>query len=190
MTFPTINKAQLDPSPENLRKWLVVALVLVVAFVALLMSRRLIEPLDVLLTRQMCTEYGRDVESRELVDVETSNRFSLTDRRHGVCVLGPVVEFDEDGEVIEADVSTEVAADGAADPDGEVEPADAAVGGEELTVSIRDIETPPFYRGVKWLFIIIQLGAASAVVRLTLDPLLDRLVRIPRARRVARQASR
>lgn len=184
-----IKSPTIDVNRTTVTKWVIIGLLVVVAFVALMFSRRLIQPLDNLLTQQQCSTYGREELSRQTVDREASNRFSLIDRTEGHCVFGPIVEFDEDGEVIEPDAS-----DGEAATSEEVtaeeargEPADATdeavdeVPQETIQVSLADIETSGFYRGMKWLFIAVQLGAASAAVRIAADPLLDRFVRRPRS---------
>jgi hypothetical protein len=172
-----IKPPNVDMSREAVTRWLVIGFLVLVAFVALMFSRRLIQPMDNVLTQRECSTYGREVVSRESVDYEASNRFSLIDRTQGYCEFGPVVEFDEDGEVIEPELSEEAgagadtaAAEGAA-------PADEPVA--TIQISLADMETTGFYRGTKWMFIALQIGAASAAVRIVADPLLDRFVRRP-----------
>lgn len=173
MTQPSTGTPRFELTSKDLIKWTIVALLVVVGIVALMFTRRLIAPVDGFVTGQVCTTHGRDELSREALDHERSNRFSLIDRTDGYCVFGPVVEFDEEGEV----VATIAVADdaGAAGAFEETEAPAAAI--ETLQVSLADIDTGTFYRGMKIAFIILQLGAASAAVRLIADPLLDRFVR-------------
>jgi hypothetical protein len=177
-----IKPPALDVSTDALVKALVIGILVVVAVLALMFSRRLIQPMDNLVTQQQCSTYGREVLSRERVASEASNRFSLINRSQGACVFGPVVEFDEDGEVIQPDplaVETDAAAASEGGPAADAAVAEDAT--ETIVVSLADIETSGFYRGMKWLFIALQLGAASAAVRILADPLLDRFVRRPRS---------
>ena len=164
MTQPSVSDPkQFEMNGEQAAKWLIVAFLVVVAVMALFFARRLIAPVDGLLTQQACSTYGKDELSRESTGYERSNRFSLIDRGYGQCEFGPVVQYDEDGEIVESLVDEDVADT----------PADS------LVVSLADIETGGFYRAAKILFVVLQLGAASAVVRLSADPLLDRFVRRP-----------
>lgn len=179
-----IKSPNIEVNRTTVTKWVVIGLLVVVAFLALMFSRRLIQPLDNVLTQQQCSTYGREQLSRQTVDREASNRFSLIDRTQGHCVFGPVVEFDEDGEVVEPEPADGEEATANATVDGaRAEPAEPVdeVPQETLQVSLADIETSGFYRGMKWLFIAVQLGAASAAVRIAADPLLDRFVRRPRS---------
>ncbi|MDH3683800.1 MAG: hypothetical protein OEV40_28085 [Acidimicrobiia bacterium] len=173
MTQPSTGTPKFELTRDDLAKWAIVALLVVVGVVALMFTRRLIVPVDDLVTGYECTTHGRDELSREALDHERSNRFSLVDRTDGYCVFGPVVEFDEEGEVVQPAVDEVAAADSATEQTEDAPPA----GIETLQISLADIETGAFYRGMKIVFIILQLGAASAAVRLIADPLLDRFVR-------------
>ena len=178
MIQPSVSDpTKFEMNGEQAAKWLIVAFLIVVAVVALLFARRLIAPVDGLITQQACSIYGEDELSRQSTGYETSNRFSLIDRTHGQCEFGPVVEFDEDGEVIDP-VVDEDAADETVDAAGS-DDEDADVAADSLVVSLVDIETSGLYRAAKILFAILQLGAASAAVRLLADPLFDRFVRKP-----------
>ncbi len=170
MTQPSISTPKFEMSNANIIKWVIVALLVVVAIVAMTFARRVIGPLDNLVTSQTCGQHGREELSRESVDYEASNRFAITNRSDGFCVFGPVVEFDEDGEVIVPEVDAEAA-------DGDEAAAASEVAEERLQISLADIETGRFYDVMKIVFVLLQLGAASAAVRLLADPLFDRFVR-------------
>ena len=171
MTQPSVSDPKFEMNGAQATKWLIVALLVVVAVMALLFARRLIAPVDDLLTQQACSTYGKDELSRESTGYERSNRFSLIDRTYGFCEFGPVVEYDEDGEVVQPVIGEDTdGGDAAAEASAE-----ASV--DSLVVSLADIETSGFYRAAKILLAVLQLGAASAVVRLLADPLLDRFVR-------------
>ncbi len=179
-----IQTPNFDVNLATVAKWVVIGFLVLVAIVALLFARRLIQPMDNVLTQSECATHGREVLSREALDSEASNRFSIINRSQGHCIFGPVVEFDEDGEVIEPlptnpSDSTDPNEAGSDAADAEGTPADEPV--ETIEVSLADIETGGFYRGMKWLFIALQLGIASAAVRIVADPLLDRFVRRPRS---------
>ena len=171
-----IQTPNFDVNLATVIKWVVIGFLVVVAFVALMFSRRLIQPMDNILTQSECSTHGREELSREALDSEASNRFSVINRSEGHCVFGPVVEFDDEGEVIEPlpPPGADIDAGGAVAPEDDVPV-------ETIQVSLADIETSGFYRGMKWLFIALQLGAASAAVRIVGDPLLDRFVRRPRS---------
>ncbi len=70
-------------------RWLIVALIAVLALVVLNQARnRVVAPFDNLVTEQMCLRYGED-NQRTLLDFERSNRFALRDRTDGYCSYGP-----------------------------------------------------------------------------------------------------
>ena len=174
-----IRAPNIDVNRQTIARVLVISFLVLVAFLALMFSRRVIQPMDNILTQQQCTTHGREVLSRQTVDSEASNRFSLINRSRGSCEFGPVVEFDEDGEVVELPPA-EIEAGSATDLNGDpIDPELIEEPAETVEVSLADIETSGFYRGMKWLFIALQLGAASAAVRLVGEPLLDRFVRQP-----------
>ena len=174
MTQPSISPPKFEMSNANIIKWVIVAVLVVAAIIAMSFARRMIGPLDNLVTSQACTLHGKEELSRESVGYEASNRFALTNRSDGFCEFGPVVEFDEDGDVVEpepeAGEEEEASADSAAVPE---------VPEERLQVSLADIETGRFYGAMKIVFVLLQFGAASAAVRLLGDPLFDRFVRRP-----------
>lgn len=168
MTQPTTKPKPTDQSTlsfADVALWVILALLVFVAIVALLFARRLYAPVDSIVTQRVCSEYGETL-SRERVDHERSNRFSLVDRTDGYCVFGPV----QDLEAIDGGASTD---DGAAAEDIEGDPAAQAT----IQVSLADLETDRFYTAIKWMGVIFQLGVASLAVRIVADPLLDRFVR-------------
>ena len=163
MTQATAKRPQ--PDLGDAIKWIVVASLIGVAVIGFVFAGRLYGPIDLLVTRQACQQHGDEL-SRPVTDQQTSNKLSLGDRVEGHCVFGPVADLDpEDGEALEDIVSEEVLAD----------PTSA----EPLEVSLADIETGRFYRWSKYAGVVLQLGAASFLVRIVADPLLDRFVRRP-----------
>jgi uncharacterized membrane protein len=140
LTSPNASgSSQLDR--DDAIKWIVVAVLVFAALMAILVTRQLSRPLDNLVTKQVCSAYGEAV-GRDVLSYERSNRMSLANRSNGSCLLAP-----------------------------------AEGGGENLQVSIPDAHPGAIYEATKLMLFILQLGAASAAVRLLADPLLDRFVR-------------
>jgi hypothetical protein len=69
-------------------KWVVILVLVFVALVAILITRRLVSPIDGLATQQVCNAHG-DVISREPVSYERSNRIAVVGRSVGSCTFGP-----------------------------------------------------------------------------------------------------
>lgn len=186
MSQPVATPPRPSIGEDQIVKIIVFVLIIALGLAGLYVARRAIDPLDHLLTDQACSQHGREELSRQVVDVEPSNRFALTNRTQGSCTFGPVVLFDDDGNVVDPpedeasdDIDSESDTSAATDGDavsGEVE-AEPGADGEQVVVAIPEIETGSFYRGMKWLFLIVQLGVGSGVARLVADPLLDRFVR-------------
>lgn len=174
---PKIEMPKFNVTGERIAKWLTVGVLIVAAVAALMFARRLIAPIDGFVTQQACATHGREVLSREVIESEASNRFSLIDRTEGHCVFGPIVEFDEDGEIVEP--PPPIAADGDADEAAAGVSQPQAERIETIQISFADFEPGRMYQAYKIMFIALQLGAASAAVRFLGDPLLDRFVRRP-----------
>lgn len=139
---------------RNAATWTVVAILVVVGIASILFARQLIAPLDGLLTSQACSRHGDEL-SRPVVDYERSNRFGLRDRSDGWCLYGPIEVEGED-----------------------VDPADVEAGTvDTVQLTLAEVEPGGLYRVGKFMGIVLQLGAASFVVRALADPLLDLLVR-------------
>ncbi len=191
MSQPVATPNQPFLSDRQLAKLAVFAAIIIVGLVGLFVARRIIDPLDRLLTETTCSAFGEDELSRELVDFEPSNRFAVVDRTQGSCTFGPVVVFDEDGNVLEDPTPEEVAAAAEAAEaaaaldaeDADAEPIPEVIANapddEPLMLALPDVETGGFYRGMKWVFVLAQLGVASSAARVVADPLLDRFVRRP-----------
>lgn len=161
MTQATAKRPQ--PELEDAIKWIAIVALIAVGIVGFIFAGRLYAPIDLLVTRQACQQYGDEL-SRPVTDQETSDKVRLTSRVEGRCFFGPVADLDpEDGETPEDILSEEILND----------PASA----EPLEVSLADIETSRFYRWSKYAGVLLQLGAASFLVRILADPLLDRFVR-------------
>lgn len=188
MSQPVATPPRPSIGEDQIVKIIVFVLIIAVGLAGLYVARRVIDPLDHLLTDQACTRYGREELSRQVVDVEPSNRFALTNRTQGSCTFGPVVLFDDEGNVVDppedgaggdADSEAGAATDDVTESDAVADEFAAEPGsdGEQVVVAIPEIETGSFYRGMKWLFLVVQLGVGSGVARLVADPLLDRFVR-------------
>lgn len=68
----------------------VVLLILVASlFVWRFARAAVVQPFDSLVTEQACRGHGEDI-GRPLIDYERSNRFGLSNRTVGYCLLGPV----------------------------------------------------------------------------------------------------
>lgn len=175
MTQPSISTPKFEPSKSDLTKLAVVVVVAIVGLVAFFFARQVLAPLDSFMTGQTCERHGREVLSRQLVEHEASNRFALTNRTQGQCVFGPVVEFDDEGEVVlPAAAETEAEADSSVDGAGAEETPEPVA---DLEVSLADFDKGGSYQAMKWIFVLLQFGAASTAIRFVADPLLDLLVR-------------
>ena len=162
----------LQMKREDVAKWVVVSVLVLIGLVALIVARQLIAPIDSFVTEQVCSVHG-DKLSRPVIDNERSNRFGLVGRSHGWCLYGPVrVEVTEVANEVEV-ADDELAVDAAAI-------ALAGSTSDELAnvqLSIVEIDPGGLYRTIKVMGIVLQLGAASVAVRALGDPLLDRFVR-------------
>lgn len=128
-------------SSDDAVKWVVVLVLVLAALMAVLVTRRVVAPVDGFMTQQVCKGYGKEI-GRELVSYQRSNRMALANRTTGSCLFGPLADS----------------------PD-------------QLTVAIPDAHPSRVYGAAKFMTFLLQLGAASAAVRLLADPLLDRFVR-------------
>ena len=151
---------------QNPAKWIVVTIMVVVCFLSLTFARKLIEPVDSLVTEYACSQYGDEV-ARPLLEYQRSNRFGLFNRTYASCSFGPVdaeavsalpVEYDDDGEPLPLPVS----------PYDDDKP---------VTLAMSEIEPVTVYQIVKMMGVVLQLGAASLILRLVGEPMLSRFVR-------------
>ena len=167
----------LQMNREDVAKWVVVSVLVLIGLVALIVTRQMIAPIDSFVTEQVCSGHG-DKLSRPVIDHERSNRFGLVGRSHGWCLYGPVgVEGTEVANEVE------LADDELADDELAVDAAAVPLAGSTIDesanvqLSIEEIEPDGLYRTIKVMGIVLQLGAASVAVRALGDPLLDRFVR-------------
>lgn len=65
-------------------RWVVVGVLVFTGLFAMLATGWVLRPLDGLLTKQACAQYG-DVVGREVMSYERSNRVALVGRRSGSC---------------------------------------------------------------------------------------------------------
>jgi hypothetical protein len=128
-------------SSDDAVKWIVVLAVVLVALLSVLVTRKLVAPVDGFMTQQVCKSYGKEI-GRELESYQRSNRLALANRTDGSCTYRPTTDS----------------------PD-------------KLIVSIPDAHPTSVYGAAKFITFLLQLGAASAAVRLLADPLFDRFVR-------------
>jgi hypothetical protein len=162
MTLPSLAKPPPDSDTENLAKWIIVGVLAVSALFTIMVTRQLTGPLDGLLTQQVCSAHGEEI-NRPVTGYERARRFVLTNRSEGACFNGAPI--DEDSE-----------SDGATDePVVEEDPTEI----DTLVVPLTEAEPGGLYRAGKLMALVLQLGAASAVVRFLADPLFDRFVRRP-----------
>ncbi|MGF1597414.1 MAG: hypothetical protein ACFCVK_10895 [Acidimicrobiales bacterium] len=150
--------------------WVVVAILVGAALAAMVVAGRLYGPVDTLGTQQACSGHG-DALGRPLVEYERSRKFALVGRTDGSCLFGPVAA-DDDEDAVGGDPVDDATVEGVA-----VDDANAAPAGANLRVSLADFDTGGLYVAIKWMGVVLQLGAASIAVRLLADPLLDRFVR-------------
>jgi hypothetical protein len=160
---------------QDSAKWAVVVVMVAVGLFALVTARQLLAPIDELVTSQACSTHG-DKLQRPVIDYERSNRFGLFNRTHGSCLFGEVT-VDEgllagEGDATEQAVPVEPAPDG----DTQILGADADPNAQ-LLLGLDEIDPGSLYRALKIMGVVLQLGAASLVVRLLGEPLLDRFVR-------------
>jgi hypothetical protein len=174
MTQTSFPRQGLNMENEDATKWIAVAAMVLVGLITLVVARQVIAPFDRLATEHACSIHGDEL-SRPVVDVERSNRFGLINRSYGWCLLGPVTLDDEDDTASdstlgldEGDPAAEPLAGSEADPTSEVQ------------IDLREIEPGSLYRAAKIMGVLLQLGAASAAVRIVGEPILDRFVRSQR----------
>lgn len=122
-------------------RWVVVLVLVFAALMAALATRKVVSPIDSLITNRVCTAHGKAI-GHSLIGYERSNRLALANRTSGSCTYAPA--------------------------QGET---------ENLVVPIPEANPGSLYSGVKVMTLLLQLGAASAAIRLLADPLLDRFVR-------------
>lgn len=92
MTTSTALRPTSDEDDDlviGIGRWLVIAVIALLAFIVLGMARgRVVAPFDNLITEQMCLRHGEEIE-RTLLDFERSNNFALQNRTDGFCSYGP-----------------------------------------------------------------------------------------------------
>jgi hypothetical protein len=162
MTLPSLARPPLNLNQDSAR-WVIVGVLAASALITIMLIRQVTGPLDGLLTQQVCSAHGTEI-GRPVIGYERSRPFALIGRSEGTCLYGPPVAVEGDD----------------AEPDGTavaVEDEPAAVG--DLEIPLDEADPGGLYRASKVLAILLQLGAASAVVRFLADPLLDRFVRRP-----------
>ncbi|MEL7158233.1 MAG: hypothetical protein AAFN30_16765 [Actinomycetota bacterium] len=155
------------PEPTTI---VVIVAVILVGLVALVFARRAIEPLDRLLTEQVCASAGDEV-ARPVEEVEPSNRFALVNRSQGWCRFGPV---DPD---LEAELAEELADDEVVELSAGAQLLAVSDPAAEVQLALPDLQLGDLYRAGKWMGVLLQLGAASVAIRLVADPLFDRFIR-------------
>ncbi len=128
-------------SRDDAIRWVVVITLVLAALIAALITRKVVSPIDSLVTNRVCTSHGKAI-GHTLVGYQRSNRLAIANRTAGTCTYAPA--------------------------QGET---------EKLVVPIPETDPGSLYTAVKVMTLILQLGAASAAVRLLADPLLDRFVR-------------
>ncbi len=93
LTSPSPNRSRQGGDPErgNVR-WAVVGGLVVAGLLAMMAAGRVLGPLDGLLTKQVCADYG-DQLGREVSSYERSNRVALVGRTSGSCTyVAPVTD--------------------------------------------------------------------------------------------------
>lgn len=84
LTSPSPDPTRQGPSLNGNTRWVVVGGLVVVGLLAMIVAGRVLAPLDGLLTKQVCANYG-DQLGREVSSYERSNRVALLGRTSGSC---------------------------------------------------------------------------------------------------------
>ncbi len=74
---------------EDAIKWVVVLMLVFVALLAMIAARRVVAPVDGLVTQLACKDHGKLI-GRELMSYERSNHLAIAGRTDGSCRYGPV----------------------------------------------------------------------------------------------------
>lgn len=84
LTSPPPNQTRPGTAGNGNTKWVVVGGLVVAGLLAMIVAGRILAPLDGLLTKQVCADYG-DQLGREVTSYERSNRVALIGRTSGSC---------------------------------------------------------------------------------------------------------
>ena len=90
LTSPPPNSTRQGRGDGGNIRWAVVGGLVVVGLLAFMMAGRVLAPLDSLLTKQVCADYGDQV-GREVTSYERSNRVALIGRTSGSCTYAAPV---------------------------------------------------------------------------------------------------
>ena len=163
MATPTVSSPrQRQSSAEDTTvKWIVAGGLVFVAIVGYLFAGRITGPIEGLVTQQACSRHSSDqMLFRPVSEYEHPGRFLFLTTSEGTCTYGPIEidQNDNSPEALAAEASAETAP-------------------ERVEVSLADIEPGGLYGAMGVISFVLKLGAASTLVRLLADPLLDRFVR-------------
>lgn len=90
LTSPPPDRTRQGPLDDGNIRWAVVGGLVVAGLLAMMAAGRVLGPLDGLLTKQVCADYG-DQLGREVTSYERSNRVALLGRTSGSCTYAAPV---------------------------------------------------------------------------------------------------